>query len=51
VIAPPALTVPPVSTLTVTAANTGPLDAVAVSAVLVATTIAVVSLALLRRSG
>jgi hypothetical protein len=34
----------------VTAASSGPIDAVAVSAVLVATTIAVVSLALIRRS-
>jgi hypothetical protein len=51
VIAPPALTVPPVGGLTVIRSNTGAIDVVAVSTVLVVSTIAVLSLALIRRSG
>jgi hypothetical protein len=50
VIAPPALTVPPVEALTVTGSHARALDVVAVSSVLIATTIAAVSLALIRRS-
>jgi hypothetical protein len=50
VMAPPVLTVPPVGALTATAPNSGGLGVVAVSTVLVATTIAVASLVLIRRS-
>jgi hypothetical protein len=50
VIAPPALTVPAVGTLHAVASGTAAIDIVAVSTVLVATSIAVVSLVLIRRS-
>jgi hypothetical protein len=50
VIAPPALTVPALGPLSVLHSTSGAIDVAAVSTVLVATTIAVVSLVLIRRS-
>jgi hypothetical protein len=50
VLAPPALNIPPAAPLNATATGTGSVYAVALSSVLVAAAIAVVSLVLIRRS-
>jgi hypothetical protein len=51
VIAPPALNIPPAAPLNASATGTGSVYAVALSSVLIAAAIAVVSLVLIRRSG